>query len=375
MSPGAKGFIVETLVIGNPLIPDFFLPDGITPQTTTGRKEGPHLRMTGNVPQNIRMKQLSSGHWYPALSSRELSKRPLARTRFGARVVFWRDDNGRASCMEDRCAHRGAALSLGRVRGAFIECPFHGFCYDRQGKCRRVPAEGEEWPIPETLRVETWTTRELSGYIWVWRGPAVGAKDLPPLPVQPVLTGLSFGETHYTWHNHYSRCIENVLDYSHLPFVHRRTLGAFIRDPVTKVEIRPFEGGFNFYRVSKDSDRQFVEFVYPTLWANRVGKNYVMAATFVPIDETHTEVYVRWYHKLPRFLTPLTNALGRLSQRLVFMDDLAIVASQRPRNVDTADHDHLVPSDGGILAYRKLRRAHQEDSMTWPAAIEADRPD
>ena len=244
------------------------------------------------------MKKLSSGHWYPVLSSRELGKRPLARTRFGTRLVFWRDDNDRASCMEDRCAHRGAALSLGRVRGAVIECPFHGFCFDRQGQCRRVPAEGEEWPIPETLRVETWTTRELSGYIWAWRGPAVKAKDLPPLPVQPVLTGLSFGETHYTWNNHYSRCIENVLDYSHLPFVHRRTLGAFIRDPVTKVEIRPFDGGFNFYRVKNNSDRQYVEFVYPTLWANRVGRHYVMATTFVPIDETQTEVYVRWYHKL-----------------------------------------------------------------------------
>ena len=287
--------------------------------------------------------------------------------RFGTRVVFWRDANGHTACMEDRCAHRGAALSLGRVRGSRIECPFHGFCFDRQGHCRRVPAEGEDWPIPETFRVETWTTREHSGYIWAWRGPTVEARDLPPLPVQPVLTGLSFGEIHYAWHSHYSRCIENVLDYSHLPFVHRRNLGAFIRDPVTKVEIKPFDGGFNFYRVANDFERQFVEFVYPNLWANRVGRNYVMAATFVPIDATHTEVYVRWYHNWPLALGPLINLWGRLSQRIVFKDDLPIVASQQPANVDHAERDHLVPSDGGVLAYRKLRLAHKDESLPWPA--------
>jgi phenylpropionate dioxygenase-like ring-hydroxylating dioxygenase large terminal subunit len=326
------------------------------------------LQIAAGVQQDGGMNKLSSGHWYPVLSSRELGKRPLARIRFGERVVFWRDANGHAAYMEDRCAHRGAALSLGRVRGMVIECPFHGFCYDRHGQCQSVPAEPDDWPIPAQLRVDTWTTRERSGYIWAWRGPAIAATDLPPLPVQPVLTGLSYGETHYTWDNHYSRCIENVLDYSHLPFVHRRTLGALIRDLVTPVDIKPFDGGFNFYCVSHKNDRQYVEFVYPTLWANRVGRNFVMAATFVPIDATHTEVYVRWYHKWPRVLAPLINTWGRVSQRIVFKDDLPIVATQQPANVDAAERDHLVPSDGGVIAYRKLRRAHQDESATWRTA-------
>lgn len=317
------------------------------------------------------MSKLSSGHWFPILSSDELRKRPLARTRFGERLVFWRDANGHAACMEDRCAHRGAALSLGRVRGEYLECPFHGFCYDRHGQCQQVPAEPESWRIPAQMRVNVWTTRERSGYIWTWRGPAIVAKDLPPLPVQPVLTGLSYGETHYTWDNHYSRCVENVLDYSHLPFVHRHTLGVAIRDPVTKVEVKPFDGGFNFYLVPSKNDRQHVEFIYPNLWANRVGNSFVMAATFVPIDTTHTEVYVRWYHKLPRWMAPLTNAFGLLAQRIVFKDDLPIVATQQPGNVDLAERDHLVPSDGGVIAYRKLRRAHQDELTAW-SAIDGD---
>ena len=87
---------------------------------------------------------VSCGHWYPVLGSRELGRKPVAKTRFGRRLVFWRDGEGRAACVEDRCAHRGAALSLGRVSDGAIECPFHGFRFAPDGACVRVPVEGSE---------------------------------------------------------------------------------------------------------------------------------------------------------------------------------------------------------------------------------------
>lgn len=320
----------------------------------------------------ISLVKLSSGHWYPVLSARELGERPVAKTRFGRRVVFWRDAQGQAICLDDRCAHRGAALSLGRVVGDSIECPFHGFCYDRDGRCTRIPVEREDWKIPEQLRVPAFTVREGGGYVWTWRGPDAEADTLPPLPRQPLLDGLSYGETRSTWSNHYTRCIENVIDYSHLPFVHRWNIGAFIRNPVTRVLVEPLDGGFRFHRIDdKDMNRQFVEFTFPTLWANKVGNKLVMTATFMPVDDTHTEVYVRWYHALPAFTRPLVNLWGRLSQRLVFKDDLPIVASQVPANVDDAQSgelaDKLVPSDAGLVAFRKLRRNHQEECRAFDA--------
>jgi len=308
------------------------------------------------------MSGLSSGHWFPILSSRELDKRPVAKTRFGARLVFWRTRSGEPVCLEDRCAHRGTALSLGRVRADSIECPFHGFRFASNGRCVRVPAEGADWKIPDHFRVGTRTIREADGYVWNWRGPAVAADELPPLPELQIVAGMHFGETHYTWNAHYTRAIENVLDYSHLPFVHRRSIGAFVRDPATRVRVEPRDGGFLFYQEkARKNDRQYVDFIYPNLWFNRVGKSFVMAATFVPVDDSRTEVYVRWYHRIPRPLHSLVDLWGTFSQYLVFNDDLPIVSSQRPANVDDADNDKLVPSDGGLVAYRRLRRSHQEE--------------
>lgn len=299
----------------------------------------------------------------------------MAKRRFGARWVFWRDAQGQPVCMDDRCAHRGAALSQGRITDGTIQCPFHGFCFDNSGRCVRVPSEGEDWTIPDHFRVNTYTMREEGGYVWAWRGPRGEAHTIPPVPQQPLLDGLIFGEHHYVWNSHYTRCIENVIDYSHLPFVHRRNLGAFIREPVTRVSVEPFDGGFRFIRLPENSNRQFVEFTYPTLWVNRVGKRYFLAATFMPMDNEHTEVYVRWYHSLRwPIIRQLADLWGVFSQYLVFKDDLPIVASQQPASVDDAAADKLVPADAALLAFRKLRRAHQEElerALRTPARAES----
>ncbi|PZR18539.1 MAG: hypothetical protein DI536_01275 [Archangium gephyra] len=70
--------------------------------------------------------------WYAALPSVRLKSKPVAITRFGTKLVLWRDARGNAVCMVDRCAHRLAQLSRGRVRDGCLECPYHGLRYDSE---------------------------------------------------------------------------------------------------------------------------------------------------------------------------------------------------------------------------------------------------
>jgi phenylpropionate dioxygenase-like ring-hydroxylating dioxygenase large terminal subunit len=303
----------------------------------------------------------SSGHWYAVVSSRELGRRPLAKTRFSERLVFWRDAAGRPACVADRCAHRGAALSLGEVRDGEIVCPFHGLRYAPDGRCTRAPTEGA-WPVPETLCVARHTVREGDGMVWLWRGPAARPDRLPPVPQLSLVAGLPWGEVTWTWPAHYTRCVESVIDFSHLPFVHRRSLGLFIRNPACRVTTEPWPGGFRARRVADSMDRQFVEFLYPNVWMNRIGSTYVLAALFAPVDERTTEAYLRWYYPPSlRALRPLVDLWGRFSQWLVFADDLPILATPDPRNVDDAGDERLLPSDAPQVLYRRLRRQHQQE--------------
>ena len=306
----------------------------------------------------------SSGHWHAVLSSAELRARPVAKVRFGERLVFWRDSSGKPVCLDDRCAHRGAALSLGRVRDGQLVCPFHGLCYDPTGRCVKVPVEGDR-KIPEALQVAAHPVAEGDGLVWLWRGPAVDPEVLPLLPALPRLAlveGLAHGETTSIWNGHYSRAIEGVIDYSHLPFVHPNTIGRLTRNPECSVTVEPIADGFRAWRNADPPDRQFIELIFPNVWLNRIGPGYVLAAIFAPVDATHTEVYVRWYYPPAlRWLRPLVDVVGRFAQWVVFHDDLPILASQRPVSVDDADGDKLLPSDAALIEYRKLRRRLREE--------------
>jgi phenylpropionate dioxygenase-like ring-hydroxylating dioxygenase large terminal subunit len=298
------------------------------------------------------------GHWYPILSSREVSKRPFAATRFGQKLVFWRGaDDGQIVCMPDQCPHRGAALSLGRVRGNAIACPFHGLEFAANGRCTSIPVEADP-SIPDELCVRPLKVHEQNGYVWLWRGPDTAANNLPPVPEHSMLKGRRFGESLSIWPAHYTRCIENVCDYSHLPFVHRTTIGLFKRNAHTEIEMENLAGGFRAYLLNKGKKRQCLEFLYPNMWVLRVADFNIMSAVFAPIDEHTTQVYGRTYYRLPLpGLRPLMNAYTRLSQFLVFREDFPIVASQTPGNVSDVKDEKLLPSDAPVIAYRKLHRS------------------
>ena len=90
--------------------------------------------------------------WYGVLESREI-KRGQVRgvTRMGEKLVLWRRPDGTLSCLGDLCAHRGVALSAGRLCHGNIQCPFHGLEYDVSGRCVLIPANGRKAPVPPTV--------------------------------------------------------------------------------------------------------------------------------------------------------------------------------------------------------------------------------
>src|SRR5271163_1777376 len=109
--------------------------------------------------------------WYPiAASSAVVRRRPIGVKRFGESLVLWRADDGRAVCMPDRCTHRSAALSLGKIRDGCLECPYHGLRFDASGRCVLIPANGIGAPVPDGFDLPTVNVREEHGIVWHWYG-------------------------------------------------------------------------------------------------------------------------------------------------------------------------------------------------------------
>ncbi|MCE2946054.1 MAG: Rieske 2Fe-2S domain-containing protein [bacterium] len=171
-------------------------------------------------------------HWYALCRSRDLGHRaPLPVRLFGRRLVAFRGEGGRPAALHDRCVHRQAPLSAGRVCAARLQCPYHGWAYDGSGRVVQVPALGPG-QVPEGLRVASLPCVEQDGLVWTW--PGEGEPDRPP-PRVPTCD--EPGWTRFIMKTRFrgtvEACLENFLDCPHATFVHRGWFRSPTGVPVT----------------------------------------------------------------------------------------------------------------------------------------------
>ncbi|MCY7284902.1 MAG: Rieske (2Fe-2S) protein, partial [Cyanobacteria bacterium CAN_BIN43] len=107
--------------------------------------------------------------WYPVMPSSELLDRPQSFELLGQKIVLWRDSQGQPAAAQDRCSHRSAQLSKGKVTDGCIECPYHGWRYDAKGACTHVPQMSHD-AISPSYKVQAYSCTERYGYAWVCLG-------------------------------------------------------------------------------------------------------------------------------------------------------------------------------------------------------------
>jgi len=313
-----------------------------------------------------------SNQWYAVLESKEVPAGTLVGvTRLGEKLVFWRTSTGEVACARDFCAHRGAALSLGKVQGDHVACPFHALEYDPSGACRLIPANGRSAPVPPNFRVQVFPVREAHHLIWVWNG--VPRAEYPPLPFVPDIDD-SFAYSTFPshWGVHYSRCIENQLDAAHVPFVHYNTIGRGHRTTIDGPIVR-WEGDhlqiWTYARLEDGSLARKAEemgppeglprltFYFPNVWQNYLAADVRIVLLFTPIDEENTLVYTRFYHRVMRVpgLRQLISWTGKYFSRVIALQDRRVVNTQQPKKTALRMGENLFPADRPIVEYRRRR--------------------
>jgi phenylpropionate dioxygenase-like ring-hydroxylating dioxygenase large terminal subunit len=159
--------------------------------------------------------------WWAACLATELRGRPVGRVVHGLPVVLFRGPDGAVTALEDRCAHRGVPLSLGRCRGGELECRYHGWRYDHAGALRRVPGLDPPGPPEGVLRLPALRAVERDGLVWV-----VPSADAPLRPDPPRLVNVDRDGTTTVRHaaalpTGLRDAVENTLDVPHTGFLHR----------------------------------------------------------------------------------------------------------------------------------------------------------
>jgi phenylpropionate dioxygenase-like ring-hydroxylating dioxygenase large terminal subunit len=191
--------------------------------------------------------------WYVAAWSHEVCDDQLfARTILGEPVLLYRAADGSPIALADRCCHRHAPLSLGRKEGDCVRCMYHGLKYDRAGRCVEIPGQSS---IPARLQLKCYPTAERSRWIFLWMGepnkadksllPDVSALHHPQWRMKP-------GYMHYK--ANYLVISDNLLDFSHLSYVHEKTLGGTRAIAEARPKITKVPGGLKVTRRIENTD-------------------------------------------------------------------------------------------------------------------------
>jgi phenylpropionate dioxygenase-like ring-hydroxylating dioxygenase large terminal subunit len=154
-----------------------------------------------------------------------VTRQPLARLLLGEPVVLFRRQNGEGVALEDRCCHRHLPLSMGRLEGDDLRCGYHGLLFAPDGRCVQIP--GQE-SVPPQARVRAYPLVERYRWLWIWMGS--------PERADPALIPNWWWADHREWaftqpeqihvKCDYQLVSDNVLDVTHLAYVHASSIGA-----------------------------------------------------------------------------------------------------------------------------------------------------
>ncbi|MCL4721146.1 MAG: Rieske 2Fe-2S domain-containing protein, partial [Gammaproteobacteria bacterium] len=172
---------------------------------------------------------LLRGHWTPVLPLTGLTANPQAVEIAGERLVLFRNGEGRWSALLDRCPHRGAALSLGRVmHDGTLRCRYHGWRFTGDGACTKVPLNDLNPQALARIRAAAVPVQELAGALWVYTG-VMGDEPPPPPGLPRSLEGPArqFGTYCQIWQTHWTRAVETFIDCPHPSNLHEQTIGSW----------------------------------------------------------------------------------------------------------------------------------------------------
>jgi vanillate O-demethylase monooxygenase subunit len=164
----------------------------------------------------------------------------------GKPIVLFRDNTGAVVALEDRCVHRHAPLSLGKVESQGLRCRYHGLLFAPDGKCLHIP--GQTF-IPPNAFVTTYPVLERHGWIWVWPGdPRRASETVPPTAIAGDHPDWITAQSHLDFDASHRLLIENLLDFSHLSYVHEKSFRADPKWAIVRPSIKSIPNGLRISR-------------------------------------------------------------------------------------------------------------------------------
>lgn len=165
--------------------------------------------------------------WYVAGTSEDFGRDILARRILDDPLIFYRTEAGEPVALWGLCPHRLMPFELGRLDGDELVCGYHGFTFSAQGACVSIPTSEQ---ISPACRVRSYALVERGPWVWIWMGDGPPDHDRLPdagdigLGADPGAWRVDVATT-FALHARAQLLIDNLMDLSHLAFVHVNSVG------------------------------------------------------------------------------------------------------------------------------------------------------
>ncbi len=314
--------------------------------------------------------------WYVAAWSREVGRELQERWLLDEPILLYRTEAGEVAALGNRCPHRRYPLSRGQLCGDNVQCGYHGFSFAPDGRCVEIPSQDH---IPSSVHTRCYPAVERSGWVWLWMGEPAGADDslIPDCRwlQDPAWHGVD-GTLHINCR--YELMNDNLLDLSHLTFLHADSIGASyiaaapavcevddrvirVKRTMTRVELTPLHA--KTMGLQSPVDRwQVEEFFAPNFHLVSSGsRSLVDGAGFetrvlngiTPVTRTTTAYFWGVY-----FSRPIEPVSMRQAQLRLLQQDLDALEAQETM-VATDDPDAVeynATADAGVVQGRRRVR-------------------
>ena len=334
--------------------------------------------------------------WYVAAWDRDLTDQLLPVKILGERIVLYRQTDATPVALEDACVHRKLPLSMGRIKGDDVECGYHGLRFNGTGACVLIPCSDY---IPRHARVRRYPLELRYGLLWIWMGDEAAANPDSILSI-PHWDDAGWRKTDgdtMTVDCHYLYLTDNLLDPSHVAWVHPSSFGD-ASCVATPVGVVASESGVHASRWMRNAEvaplyRRFVSFDGACDRLQRYEVRFpchaVVTALFIPagtpaheaatsrsafimdsynlltpVDEGRTRYFWFQVHNAPADDPDASQALAE-AVRAAFEEDRIILNAVQSGFAHSRTGSISIPIDSAPLRFRRLvkQRVDAEASL------------
>ncbi|XP_027107024.2 pheophorbide a oxygenase, chloroplastic-like [Coffea arabica] len=277
---GKKGRFLPPLKVAAPPNPAITSPQEDEIEEARGQETGIGLE-TQDSEEDSSTKFSWRDHWYPVSLVEDLdSSVPTPFQLLNRDLVLWFDQsNSQWVAFDDKCPHRLAPLSEGRLdENGHLQCSYHGWSFDGCGSCTRIPQAASEGPEARAVKspkacATRFPTLVSQGLLFVWpdengwdrasatKPPMLPADfDKPEFATVTIQRDLFYG---------YDTLMENVSDPSHIDFAHHKVTGRRDRAKPLTFKMKS-SGPWGFAGANDDNPIISAQFVAPCYYMNKI---------------------------------------------------------------------------------------------------------